>query len=86
MPGLRWPTFLKPLVPDTDGVLTRTVFIAKLAKVKKVAGQVNDLYKKKYGDDLTGATGRSVVGVQTWAYVLNRAGINRPEGDSEGLQ
>ena len=71
--------FHKTLGADINGVLTRTVFIDKLAKVKKVAGQINDLYKKKYGDELTGATGRSVVGVQAWAYVLNRAGSTDPK-------
>jgi len=71
--GFEMADFSKTLRADTHGVLTRTVFIAKIAKVKKIAGQINELYKKKYGDDLTGATGRSVVGVQTWAYVLNRA-------------
>jgi len=72
--GFEMADFPKALGTDTNGVLTRTVFIAKLAKVKKIAGQINELYKKKYGDDVTGATGRSIVGVQTWAYVLNRAG------------
>ncbi len=71
--GFEMADFTKTLGADTNGVLTRTVFIAKIAKVKRVAGQINDFYKKKYGDDLTGATGRSVVGIQTWAYVLNRA-------------
>jgi branched-chain amino acid transport system substrate-binding protein len=77
--GFEMADFTKTLGADTNGVLTRTVFIAKIAKVKKVAGQINDLYKKKYGDDLTGATARSVVGVQTWAYVLNRAGSADPK-------
>lgn len=71
--GFEMADFTKTLWADTNGVLTRTVFIAKIAKVKKVAGQINELYKNRYGDDLTGATGRSVVGVQAWAYVLNRA-------------
>ena len=77
--GFEMADFTKTLGADTNGVLTRTVFIAKIAKVKKVAGQINELYKKKYGDDLTGATARSVVGVQTWAYVLNRAGTTDPK-------
>jgi branched-chain amino acid transport system substrate-binding protein len=77
--GFEMADFTKTLGADTNGVLTRTVFIAKIAKVKRVAGQINDLYKKKYGDDLTGATARSVVGVQTWAYVLNRAGSTDPK-------
>jgi branched-chain amino acid transport system substrate-binding protein len=77
--GFEMADFAKTLGTDIDGVLTRTVFIAKLTKVKKVAGQINALYKKKYGDDLTGATARSVVGVQTWASVLNKAGNTDPK-------
>jgi branched-chain amino acid transport system substrate-binding protein len=77
--GFEMADFAKTLGADINGVLTRTVFIAKITKVKKVAGQVNALYKKKYGDDLTGATARSVVGIQTWAYVLNKAGSTDPK-------
>ncbi len=77
--GFEMADFAKTLGADINGVLTRTVFIDKITKVKKVAGQVNAIYKKKYGDDLTGATARSVVGVQTWAYVLNRAGSTDPK-------
>jgi branched-chain amino acid transport system substrate-binding protein len=77
--GFEMADFTKTLGADTNGILTRTVFIAKIAKVKRVAGQINELYKKKHGDDLTGATGRSVVGVQTWAYVLERAGSTDPK-------
>ena len=77
--GFVMADFAKTLGADINGVLTRTVFIAKLIKVKKVAGQINALYKKKYGDDLTGATARSVVGVQAWAAVLNKAGSVDPK-------
>lgn len=77
--GFEMADFPKTLGADVNGVLTRTVFIAKIAKVKRVAGQINELYKKKFGDDLTGATARSVVGVQTWAYVLNHAGSTDPK-------
>jgi branched-chain amino acid transport system substrate-binding protein len=77
--GFEMADFTKTLGADTNGVLTRTVFIAKIAKVKRVAGQINELYKKKFGDDLTGATARSVVGVQTWAYVLDRAKSTDPK-------
>lgn len=77
--GFEMADFPKTLGDDTHGILTRSVFIAKIARVKKAAGQVNDLYKKKYGDDLTGATGRSFIGVQTWAHVLNQAGSTDPK-------
>jgi branched-chain amino acid transport system substrate-binding protein len=77
--GFEMADFPKTLGADTNGVLTRSVFVAKLVKVKKVAGQMNELYKKKYGDDLTGATARAVVGIQAWAYVLNKAGSTDPK-------
>ena len=77
--GFEMADFVKTLGVDIDGILTRAAFIPKIAKVKRMAGQVNDLYKKKYGDDLTGATGLAVAGVQTWAYVLNRAGSTDPK-------
>ncbi len=76
--GFEMADFPKTLGPDVNGILTRTVFIDKVTKIKKVAGQINELYKSKYGDDLTGATARSVVGVQTWAYVLNMAKSTEP--------
>ncbi|HOE16975.1 MAG TPA: ABC transporter substrate-binding protein [Syntrophorhabdaceae bacterium] len=77
--GFEMADFAKTLGADINGVLTRTVFIDKITKVKKVAGQVNAIYKAKYGDDLTGATARSVVGVQAWAYVLNKAASTDPK-------
>ncbi len=77
--GFEMADFPKQLGTDVNGILTRTVFIDKLTKVKKVAGQINELYRKKYGDNLTGATARSVVGVQTWAYVLNKAASTDPK-------
>lgn len=77
--GFEIVDFPKTLGTDVNGVLTRTVFIAKLAAVKKAAGQINKLYKDKHGDDLTGASGRSFVGVQTWAHVLNQAGSTNPK-------
>lgn len=77
--GFEMADFPKTLGADTNGILTRSVFIGKLARVKKVAGQINKLYKEKYGDELTGATSRSVVGVQTWAYILNQAGSTDPK-------
>jgi branched-chain amino acid transport system substrate-binding protein len=77
--GFEMADFPKQMGTDIDGILTRTVFIDKLTKVKKVAGQINALYKGKYGDDLTGATARAVVGVQAWAYVLNKAASTDPK-------
>lgn len=77
--GFEAPEFRSTLGDDVVGILTRTVFAPKVAEVKKVAGQVNDLYKKKLGHDLSGASARAFTGVQTWVEVLEKAGSTKAE-------
>ncbi len=77
--GFEKPEFRKTLKDDIVGVLTRTVFIPSIAKVKKVAGEVNALYKKKTGNDLGGASARAFTGLQAWVNVLEKAGSTKPE-------
>ncbi len=76
--GFEAPEFKTTLGDDVIGILTRTVFSPKIAEVKKVAGQVNDLYKKKHNRDLSGASARSFTGVQAWVEVLEKAGSTKP--------
>ena len=77
--GFEKPEFRSALGDSIEGILTRTVFLPKLVHVKKVAGQVNELYKKKTGNDLGGASARAFTGLQTWVYVLEKAGSTKPE-------
>jgi branched-chain amino acid transport system substrate-binding protein len=76
--GFETPEFQNTLGNDIVGVLTRTVFLPKVVEVKKLAGQVNKLYKAKTGNDLSGASARSFTGLQTWVYVLEKAGSTKP--------
>jgi branched-chain amino acid transport system substrate-binding protein len=76
--GTLQPEFAKNLKKDAVGVLTRTVFVAKIADVKPVAKQINDLFKAKSGEDFSGTSARAFTGLQTWAYVLNKAGSTEP--------
>jgi len=76
--GFDKPEF-RELGADIEGILTRSVFLPSVAKVKKVAGQVNELYKKKYGNDLDGASARAFTGLETWVYVLEKAGSTDPK-------
>jgi len=76
--GFEAPEFRTSLGDDVVGILTRTVFSPKIAEVKKVAGQVNDLYKKKHNRDLSGASARAFTGVQAWVEVLEKAGSTKP--------
>lgn len=77
--GFETPEFRNTLGEDIVGILTRTVFSPKLGQVKKISGQVNELYKKKTGYDLSDASARGFTGVQTWVHVLEKAGSTKPE-------
>jgi branched-chain amino acid transport system substrate-binding protein len=76
--GFEAPEFKTTLGDDIVGVLTRTVFLPKVATVKKVSGQINEFYKKKTGRDFSGASARAFTGVQTWVEVLEKAGSTKP--------
>jgi len=76
--GFEVPEFRATLGDGVVGILTRTVFLPQVVQVKKVAGQVNALYKAKTGNDLTGASARSFTGLQTWVHVLEKAGSTKP--------
>lgn len=76
--GFEKPEFRSTLRNSIVGILTRTVFLPKVAQIKKVAGQVNALYKGKTGNDLGGASARAFTGLQTWVHVLEKASSTKP--------
>ena len=76
--GFEKPEFRNTLGDSIVGILTRTVFLPKVADLKPVAGQVNKLYKAKTGNDLGGASARAFTGLQTWVHVLEKAGSTKP--------
>ncbi|MFH0998199.1 MAG: ABC transporter substrate-binding protein [Pseudomonadota bacterium] len=76
--GFEAPEFRSTLGDDVIGILTRTVFAPQVGQVKEVSGQVNFLYKKNMGRDLSGASARAFTGVQTWVEVLEKAGSTAP--------
>jgi branched-chain amino acid transport system substrate-binding protein len=76
--GFETPEFRNTLGDDIVGILTRTVFLPQVVEVKKIAGQVNQMYKAKTGNDLSGASARSFTGLQTWVHVLEKAGSTKP--------
>lgn len=77
--------FYKTLGADVNGILTRDLFSPELAKVKPVAGKLNDMYKKMTGYDFSGSSARDFVGVQVWAHVLNNARSTSPEAIRKAL-
>jgi len=76
--GFDKPEFRDTLGDSIIGILTRSVFLPKVAELKKVSGQVNVLYKVKTGNDLGGASARAFTGLQTWVHVLESAGSTQP--------
>ncbi len=76
--GFEKPEFRSTLGDSIIGIMTRTVFLPKVAELKKVSGQVNKLYKAKTGNDLGGASARAFTGLQTWVHVLESAGSTKP--------
>jgi branched-chain amino acid transport system substrate-binding protein len=76
--GFEKPEFRSTLGGDIEGILTRTVFLPKVVEIKKLAGDVNKLYKAKTDNDLGGASARAFTGLQTWVHVLEKAGSKDP--------
>ena len=76
--GFEVPEFVSTLGDTTVGVLTRTVFIPKVGQVKPIASKVNEMYRKKTGVDLSGASARSFTGLQAWVHVLEKAASTKP--------
>ena len=76
--GFEKPEFRSTLGGSIAGILTRTVFLPKVVEIKALAGQVNNLYKAKTGNDLGGASARAFTGLQTWVHVLEKAGSAEP--------
>ncbi len=76
--GFETPEFRSTLGADIAGFLTRSVFIPRVAEVKKISGQVNEMYKKKTGHDLSGASARSFTGLQAWVAIIEKAGSVKP--------
>ncbi|NOY86458.1 MAG: ABC transporter substrate-binding protein [Deltaproteobacteria bacterium] len=76
--GFEKPEFRNTLGSSIEGILTRTVFLPKLVEIKPLAGKVNAMYKAKTGNDLGGASARAFTGLQTWVYILEKAGSTKP--------
>ncbi|MBU1902715.1 MAG: ABC transporter substrate-binding protein [Proteobacteria bacterium] len=76
--GFETPEFRSTLGTDIVGFLTRSVFVPKVVEIKKLAGKVNNMYKKKTGNDLSGASARSFTGLQAWVAILEKAGATKP--------
>lgn len=77
--GFTNPDFVKAIGKDLHGVLTRALYIPRIAETKPIARAVNELYRKRYGRDLVEESARETLGVIAWAYALNNARSTDPK-------
>ena len=83
--GFTEGAFLPTVGRDGDYILSRELFADDLRKGKPLAGQVADLFKQKYGQDLEGATARSFTALIVLADAINRAGSTNADAIRKAL-
>jgi len=79
MSGYLDPNYIKSVGKDGEYVVVRSTFNPDLARIKPLIGKVNELYKKKYGRDMSGIAARSFNAPLVLADAINRAGSLDPD-------
>ena len=85
MAGYLEPDYLKTVKSDGNSMVVRSTFALDLAKRKPLVAQVNDLYKKKFGMDMSGNAARSFTAPFVVAEAINRAKSTNPEPLTKAL-
>jgi branched-chain amino acid transport system substrate-binding protein len=83
--GFLEPEFSKNLGDDGNYILTRATWSKDLAEVKPLAGTINEMFRVRYGADMTGVSARAFTGMLVLADAINRAGSTDPEAIREAL-
>jgi branched-chain amino acid transport system substrate-binding protein len=79
------PSFVEAVGKDCDGICSREEFSLDLASKKPLMGEVNAIYKKRYGTDFSGPAARAFVGFLALCDAINRAGSTKPEAIREAI-
>jgi branched-chain amino acid transport system substrate-binding protein len=79
------PTFVKEMGADAEGHITRAPFALDMAAKKPMITQVNELFRKTGGRDISDAPARAFTGFMTLADAINRAGSTDPEAIRKAL-
>lgn len=79
------PSFAQSLGKDVDGICSRNEFSLDLAVHKPMIKEINDLFKKRSGRDITGTVARTFVAFFALCDAINRAGSTNPEAIREAL-
>src|SRR5687767_3807733 len=73
------PTFVREMGKDVEGHITRAPFALDLAAKKPLISQVNELFKKQGGREMSDVPARAFTGFITLADAINRAKSTTPE-------
>jgi branched-chain amino acid transport system substrate-binding protein len=79
------PTFVREMGKDVEGHITRAPFALDLAAKKPLIAQVNELFKKQGGRDMSDVPARAFTGFLTLADAINRAKSTNPEDVRKAL-
>jgi branched-chain amino acid transport system substrate-binding protein len=85
MAGYIEPAYLPAVKADGNYIFIRSTFATDLAKNKPLVAKVNELYKKKYGHDMSENAARSFMGPFVLADAINRAKSTDPEAIIKAL-
>jgi branched-chain amino acid transport system substrate-binding protein len=83
--GFISPGFIKTLGSEAEHILSREVWAKDISARKPLAALINNLFRQRYGRDLTGNSARSFTGTLVLADALNRAASLTPRAIREAL-
>ena len=83
--GFNSPGFIKTLGPQAEHVLSQEVWAMDVSTRKPLAALVNDLFRQRYGRDISGNSARSFTGTLVLADAINRAVALTPKAIREAL-
>jgi len=86
MAGYIEPGYLAAIKADGNYIIVRSTFALDLAKKKPLVGKVNELFRKKYGIDMSENAARSFMAPFVLAEAINRARSTAPEAIVKALQ
>ncbi len=80
------PKFVEVAKGDTNFFITRVLWSTDLAKRKPLAAKINELYRKRSGQDLDVNSARMFTQAIVLADAINRAGSANPEAIMKALE
>ncbi len=84
--GFISPHFLESLGRDGEYILSREVWAPDLGEKKPLVRTVNDLFRKRFGRDMTGNSSRAFTGLIVLADAIHRAGSTDTEKTRTALR